>query len=523
MAHCTFDASPGADGKVRVGVWDLVCVPGHDEKDGQSTDFNVDTLSQMTANFEERADPIPLDFNHQSNLVAQNGQPAPALAFYGALAVVAGGQIIKFGIARDTPPLPGSIQVSPATAQLTTPDLSRDGLWCFRSEVTELGQKLLPNFKLVSPTFLPNGTKRDGTPCGYCLAAVAATNTPWQSGTEITFGRNLTGAAGASGVKQMAKLAKLASFAGLKDDDSDESIKQGIMSRLSKMAMDEACMDADDAEAYSYDDKASELDAAAAAYDDAHFEDDGESPSVAMRKMAAKFRRMGKMKMDGGNSAGPRPGLQPENIAEQPPLGKLEPAKPEGARTGDENKMAVMQASLEATRAQLAKLQAKEDEREKAAARESERRFESLADQAVAGGYPKEARAALIKFARTDYSGAHASVAHLLPKTGAPAHLFDRLSRSGAPIDGETSARSEFGAIPAKKVVKNGFGRWVEVDSALADEIKRVAESTDPSTRAKVDKYIHQSRREVMFDRLQAAGKIVSAERPDLVAAAEND
>lgn len=176
-----FDASRGPDGKVRVGVWDRICVPGHDEKDGQSTDFDLSTLSQMVDNFLERADPIPVDHNHQSNYAAQNGQPAPALAWYGALAVVDGGKIAKLGA------LPG-VTVDGAKDGFD----GRDGLWGYRHEVTELGEQLLPNFKLLSPTFLTNGTRRNGSECGYCLLAVAATNTPWQPATKITFEQEST-------------------------------------------------------------------------------------------------------------------------------------------------------------------------------------------------------------------------------------------------------------------------------------------------------------------------------------------
>lgn len=177
MATMTFETQRGSDGKVRAGVWDRICVPGRDEKDGQRTEFTVDTLSQMVANFEERGDLIPIDHNHQSNYAATNGQPAPALGFYGALAVVEGGKVVKLGKAQG---------VEPSSSEGMD---GRDGLWAFRSEVTPLGQELLPNFRLLSPTFIADGTRRDGTSCGYCLLAVAATNTPWQSQTKLSFER----------------------------------------------------------------------------------------------------------------------------------------------------------------------------------------------------------------------------------------------------------------------------------------------------------------------------------------------
>lgn len=509
----TFEGERGADGKVRVGVWDRICVPGHDEKDGQSTDFDRYTLSEMTDNFEARGDVVPLDYNHQSNYSHQNGQPAPALAYYGALAVVFSGEIIKLGCAR-------GVAVSGTEDGL---DLSREGLWGYRCEVTELGDQLLPNFKYVSPTFMSNGTTRDGTEIGYCLAAVAATNTPWQGETQITFasaGNKPASIAGTSpatqeGARGMAKLAKLAKFAGVGDDSDDKAIRAGL---AKKMEADQKAAFED--EAFDYDASADAFEEMAKAYEDSQYEEeaDAEPPHQTMRKMASKFRRMAKMA--GGNSQGPRPELTPPDAASAPPSGADEPAPSEGKKTGDGNAMAVMQASLAATAAKLAKLEAAEAAREKAAKKEREQLFSQLADQAIAGGYPKEERAALIEFARTNYASARAAVSHFLPKSGAPGHLFDRVSRQGAPIDGPTSAREE-GTAPKRRVVKNAFARWVEVDSGLADEIKRVAESTDPVTKAKVDKLLHSSRHSVMFDRLQAAGKIVRAERPDLAEAAE--
>jgi phage I-like protein len=191
MRLLDFEAQRGSDGRVRAGVWDRVCVPGNDEKDGMSSEFSLETLSQMVDNFVERGDLVPLDYNHQSQHAAQNGQPAPALAFYGALAVVWEGKLQKVGYARG---------LDAQTVGGDNLDVSRAGLWALRTEVTELGDQLLMNFRLLSPTFTTEGTKRDGTPIGYQLIAVAATNTPWQAATELTFeAPDLTGTASSAG------------------------------------------------------------------------------------------------------------------------------------------------------------------------------------------------------------------------------------------------------------------------------------------------------------------------------------
>lgn len=173
------------------GTWDLVCVPGRDEKDGQITEFSTATMAQMVLNFAERADLVPMDHNHQSSFVSANGQPAPALAFYGALAVVdERGIVVASAAAREVRPRPGSVAVLISRARTYEGiDRKRPGLWAFRSEVTPLGQELLANYRYVSPTFISEGTRRDGSACGYCLLAVAATNTPWQSGTVLQLER----------------------------------------------------------------------------------------------------------------------------------------------------------------------------------------------------------------------------------------------------------------------------------------------------------------------------------------------
>lgn len=472
----TFEASRGVDGHVRTGVWDRICVPGHDEKDGESTDFNLETMSQMVANFAERGDPIPIDYNHQSNYARLNGQPAPALGFYGALAVVWEGQLAAIDVAKSTgDPGPG-------------PDVSRDGLYGLRTEVTEIGDQLLPNFKLLSPTFTPQGVRRDGSECGYSLAAVAATNTPWQSGTEITFSNDAAG--GATTAAEAAKkegvhmspemLAKL----GLEEGHSPEALGEAMAKYMG-----------------GAEEKLAKL---------AKMEEDEEAKKKAMEsgaepaEMAAPDEEAKKMDADGDNDGD-------------------EEKKMEKKDEAAEAKMATMEASMKALAAKVTKFEKAEQDREKASQAEKERCFEQLADQAVAGGYPKEARGALIKFARTDLEGARASVGHFLPKTGAPSHLFDRATRQGGPSapGGDTSARDYQGGVPKARQTKAMGRNFIESDSAFADEIKKIAESKDPVVMEKLNKHLPEKQRSEMFNRLLVAEKIVRAERPDLAESAE--
>ncbi len=459
----TFQVLRGDDGKIRVGVWDRICVPTEipDQKDGMETHFTAETMSQMVDNFVERGDQIPVDWNHQTNYASQNGRPAPALAWYGALAVVVGGKVVKAGEAQGV-----------KAAGTDGLDMSKDGLWGYRTEVTEQGEQLLANFKYVSPTFTPAGTKRDGTECGYCLAAVAATNTPFQEGTQITFSQQPSGANPELAHKEsnMKMSPEMLAKLGLADDATPEE----HFAALAKFFEDS---DADKA-------KLSKM------------EGDAEMAKLADDEEKAK-------------------------MADDAEKAKMDSAKDDDKA---EAKMAVMEASLAATRAELKVLQTERAVREKAAKAESERKYEALADAAIAGSYPKEKRAALVAFARADFDAAREMVSHLLPKTSAPAHIFERLTRNGAPAsDGAaSSARSEAGPSKSRKVVTMGR-QWIEDDADFADEVKKLANSKEPVLMEKIDKLLSPAQRPELFHRLLAADRVVRAERPDLAATADGE
>lgn len=564
-----FQAARGEDGKVRSGVWDLVCVPsGVDRKDGMETEFNVETMSQMIDNVVERGDLIGLDYNHQSQNSSRNGQPAPALAWYGAFAVVDSGKIVKAGACRG---------IDPDQIALTGIDMSKNGLWAYRSEVTEMGDKLLTGFKYTSPTFTPEGTKRDGTPCGYSLIAVAATNSPFQEGTQISFAQkdpaaglyrvkgnfnNITQRNGIlndlffawttlqeislkevvvegqfrkneplpNGVtvekiitnsnevgattkneekKKMSKLSRFAKIIGMEEGADDAETKKALECKMEDTAMAAASDDK-----FDYAGEAGKFEEAAQAYEDAHMEDsdDDEPPHATMRKMAAKFRKLAKMS-EAAEAAEP-----PAKMEGEAEMAKLENDDKKDDKA--EAKMATMEASLKATQAQLASLQAAETAREEIAKKEKEAVYEQLASQAVDGGYPKEAKGKLIEFARVDLEGARACVASFLPKSNSPAHIFDRMSAHGAPIGKGGDARSEAGAYKPRQVTSMGH-TFIETDGEFADVVKKLAESKDPVEMAKLDKYIPESQRSILFNRLLAADKVVRAERPELAKAAE--
>lgn len=155
-----------------VGKWSRVATFGDKRKDGAEMVFDATTLGQMVDNAARRGDPIAVCADHLSAYVAETGQQAPALAWFDALAVVADGQVVK------------SWNAAPDGTGLA------DGLYARMSEITPRGADPLlglGNYKFLSPMFSEQATDEAGNEIGMALFDVAATNTPFQAGTEIQF------------------------------------------------------------------------------------------------------------------------------------------------------------------------------------------------------------------------------------------------------------------------------------------------------------------------------------------------
>ena len=550
-----FDGERGPDGKVRAGVWDYVCVPGRKVKDGMETDFNPETLGQMIDNFVARGDMVGLDYNHQSEFTHVNGQPAPGLAFYGALALVWDGKVVKAGAARDVEPQ-GTEGIN----------LAQDGLYAYRAEVTEKGQELLPNFKYLSPTFSPDATDEQDNPIGYALYAVAATNSPFQASTEITFAKEKSqmasidirvgslvttrygmdaevlavgedavtvrftdggvekiyirdivrvkhyekaGAAGTKGGHMAGKLSKLAKYVRMEDDEDEEKVKAAALARMEEEAR--KMEDDDDG-------------------------DDDEGKHLVMKRLHGRLHEEARKALDEARYDDAYARMEEaedlyNRMAAEPPPPPAPPVKAEEEddEEGEEEKakmqakMQAMEATLSATREQLTRLQKLEDERASAIKAERDREIEDLADLACSGpgngqpGYPKEARTELVKFARHDLAGARKLVTPFLPKGGAPAQLFDRMSRGGAPLGRERDGRNDVGAAPMVKRVVSMGRTFIEYDHGAGMKIREIADSKDEVVRAKVDAHLTiEAQRPIKFFRLLAAEKVARADHPEL-------
>lgn len=467
-----FDAARDSNGKVRSGVWDFVCVDGWDMKDGSFTEFTADTLGQMVANFEAKGDAVPYDWNHQTFNAPKNGRPALALAWAGAMAVVWDGQIAKMG--KTTAP--------EATGTEPGLDLARNGLWAFRSEVTDgtadcpLGQQLLPGFKYLSPGFTSAGVDRQNNPVGYQMLAIACENTPWQGGTQITFGgANAPGNAPAT--------------SGARRANQETPMDESMMKRFG-------------------------------------FEPDDDDAKKA-EKMAKYFAGVDDMKakMDAATSAAGGALTAPAAMAAEPEKPAAMAATEPAAEEKDAEKK-VMAATLKTAMSRLATLEAAEKTRADAAVADGNARIEKLADAAVAGGYGKEDRPHLVAFARANFDGAFAAVKHLLPKgTNAPAHLFGRVSAGGGPIGApaDGSGARDMPAPKAPTVRHTAFGvDVVESDEHEAAEIRKLAFSAIPADVAAVDDVLsgNPAERKQPAMRLVAARKVLMSRSPEKYAAA---
>lgn len=138
---------------------------------GDLIDFNETTIGQMVDNFARRRTRIAMDYDHQSTFVSVNGQPAPSLAKFNALALVVGGKVAKFATLDD-------VVTPPAT------EGREDGLYGYCCKVTPLGEQLLPNYEFISPWFSTAATDEQGKDIGYELINVAATDIPFLGGMQ---------------------------------------------------------------------------------------------------------------------------------------------------------------------------------------------------------------------------------------------------------------------------------------------------------------------------------------------------
>lgn len=521
----TFDGAIPQPGEVRVGVWDRFTTWGPSKQGGRPTEFNEETTAQFVRNFVNRGVLVPMDFNHQNYKTQANGMPARTLARYSALAVVRGGKVADFGV------------IVGHDVQPPDPAGMGDGVWGYRSEVTPLGQQILPDFRYISPSFEPQGRDEQNNPIGYVLTAVAATDIPFQGdrgdgAPEITYER---GAARAEENKMPRKfddaLMKRMGFAA---DSDDAAIKQAYAKRMEEARK---LFDADegaDPKAYArkLEEEAKNLEEEARAYEEAKFEPESgkEPPNVVMRRMAKSLRRMAKM-----DAAVPPPHEEPDED-DLPPKEMQQFATTLGIDPRGKTRALLMDAIAAAAVpagkvAEMASLAAKtalaEDKAARLADEKKGRAAVLMAN--LADTFPGD-RDALKRLAERDPEEAEKIARGHIRQSAVPAYLFDRATQAGGPLGSPLIRDSSALAGPdARTVTFSAVTNAVPATISgerLSEVVTAMADSVEPATKAKIDRAVTQQFGAVLgtkwesFFRYRAAEKIIEREQPHLVAAA---
>lgn len=533
----------GAVGSVPTKVWDRGATFGEKVKNGRLSIFSVDTFNEFTDNWLKRGERLSLCYNHQSAFVEENGQPAPALAQYDAIAIVAGGKIVRFErLLASTAAAPKIKELEQRVAQLATsldPKPTPDGMWFYRGLVTDMGQKLLPGFSYISPMFTTTGADENGNPQGYTLIDLAATNTPFQAGCVISFDR-ASRPPTTRGVGNMAaKLAKMSKFVKFEDGADDKTIKAAVLQKME----DEKVAAMED-EGYKYADSAKCLEDMAKVYEEAHLEEDdkdAEAPHVAMRKLAARMSKMAKMDdgADGAAMSQPPPDDKKDKLegdeayerAARPRLialaQRLGVEVKQGARS-QELLDAIGAAAVPAgnmkdiVNAQVERALLERDREQKQG--EKKKRADELVAAAKKGNYPEENLEPLRAFAMENLDGASVLVKKFLGVDELPsAQLFSRMTEGGSPIGGEgrnatTAGNPLFGGKDVR-VVDNALATFVIEGEQFSRVMKEWAEKKEGPIKDKIDAYLGVEERLAPHMRLYAAHNLLKKERPELYTA----
>lgn len=547
-----------------IGKWSRGATFGSKAAKGEGLDFNVASLSQMVDNAAARGDKISICADHLSVLGPPQGIAAPSLGFFYALALFVNGECVKHWAYDGGAPPPG----------VDDEGNPRDGLYCRLGEITPRGMdplEGLANYSCLSPTFPPpdKATDEAGNPIGYALIDFAATSAPFQSGCELQLHQLPTDGATAmayrvdgtdylveqyqggwrivsrSGKQQQGGFQSRAEAEQTARDmekvrGQEFSVTSGARRLNNEVPMNEQMLsklglaaDADDAArmaalkqfAANAATQMAALDPAACGAMAADLETFAEiaadEDKAQMKALAAKFKKMG------------APDAEPEHkepdgdeVQAMSALASSLAARGVKVPAGASRAVLMSLAAAQPANADEARIAALVDARMKAQRDADERQArEQEAAQLVAmartAKAPEHEIVALGIVAKSDIATAREMAKKYGGSATPPAHLFGRLTAQGAPVTMGKSAREERGTIAPPSIHSTPFGDTVAPDEALADEIKRFANSTDPADVAALTKKLGKAPDKALaFDRLAAANEIVMATRPDLVDAA---
>ena len=195
-----FAALPGLSRPADFGVgkWSRIATYGtkrQQQEDGSWRTFEFDdkAFAQGLRNFRRmfagRGKGMGSDYEHQTLNAPLNGQPAPNLCFWSALAVVnQAGKLAGFEDLRgDAPRLDPEAERARMKEQNPLEDSSPAGTWALCSEVTPLGEKLIPNYSQLSPLFNDDDTDEQGRKVGLAWQNVSFVNIAFQGRTSFNF------------------------------------------------------------------------------------------------------------------------------------------------------------------------------------------------------------------------------------------------------------------------------------------------------------------------------------------------
>lgn len=361
-------------------------------------------------------------------------------------------------------------------------------------------------------------------------------------------------------IAKLAKLANVARLIGFAADD-DTQIRAAVEDHMNDETVKAALALADGDTGFSYEDHALALEKTALAYDDANYQEqtDEEPPSAVMRRLAMKFRRMGKM------GAPPPPAMadddeakkkmaamaddEAKKMAAAPPdemaAAADEPAKQAMARAFAQQlgvplaaglSSAQMLSALTAAAMPTSRLPQMVAEQVKVALADQDRKIKMeatardakvLVEQAVRGGYPSGKSSDLLRAASDPalFEAIKASVEPYLRIAGKAAgamSLFEQTVFAGAPT-GSNVQTLDGATGPDRRSFRNELGTFVEHGGRFSAMAIEMADSADPKIQAKVNALLGDAERKHAGLRLIAANRVLKAERPDLWEAAEGE
>lgn len=552
-----------------IGKWSRAGTYGDKTAKGPGLVFDVAALSSLIDNAAARGDEIGIDQDHKTAYVESTGRPAPSLGFFHAMALFKQGELLKHW-ARDGADPPVAIGYD---------GKARDGLYFRLGRITPLGydpKEGLANYSSLSLMFSWDGKGEDNRDIGPSLVCVAATSSAFLAGTAIAFNalapitmrvehkdgryyvvseegkplgdyatesqanerlREVEAAKAAKGLTAMTTVHVGDYARGARGDwqkvtgvSSDGSQAELVDARGSKSwGPTSSIVEVTNIAPQGF---ASMSDAArvtsttskgAIKMDDTEmarrfgFEPDDDDDKKAEKEKAfwAGHDAMAKKLSEASSAAGAA-------ITASADAPDKKDDDKDKAMTAMSAKMAAVEASNAALMARLASVEAIEKARSDQAEAVKLSQIEQLADAAIEGGYPKDARDAFITFAKGDMAAATKLAAPHL-KNGPPAHLFGRLTSQGAPLgapgDNGSARQYDPTASPSNKPVvrETKQGTFVERDAALAEKAREFAASKDPIVMSRIDAKLGRLEREIPYKRLMIAQDLAKELHPDLV------